>query len=250
MHLISKLPYVSNVPSHYRFDQIFDCGANTGQSLKKFAEEFPTAQIHSFEPVPSTFALLQETARGLDGDRFHCHCFALSDKSGTATMYQKELNTQNTLTPDINVEGTEGVEIEMVRIRDIFAKLRIGHIDILKLDLEGFEIPALRGAAGILAERVSFIGTECNFTIGDHRQTTYSDLEAFLGPFGFTPFGIYDVNYRARDGRLDYCDALFVNRAAIQRRANEILREKKAAEDAAAQAARAAATPEGPAPTA
>ena len=38
---------------------IFDVGANMGQSAARFAREFPSAQIYSFEPVKQTFAALK-----------------------------------------------------------------------------------------------------------------------------------------------------------------------------------------------
>ena len=54
---------------------VFDVGASRGQTVVRFKSMFPGCEIHSFEPSPSTFKLLQERAAEFDG--VHCHNLAL-----------------------------------------------------------------------------------------------------------------------------------------------------------------------------
>ena len=42
---------------------IFDVGANTGQSALSFAKSFPSSVIHSFEPTPQVFSLLEKSVK-------------------------------------------------------------------------------------------------------------------------------------------------------------------------------------------
>lgn len=45
---------------------IFDVGANTGQTVKKFREYFDRGTIHSFEPHPGAFAMLEQNTSKTD----------------------------------------------------------------------------------------------------------------------------------------------------------------------------------------
>src|SRR4029450_11884737 len=40
---------------------LFDVGANVGQSVEKFAIDYPDASIFTFEPDPATFSELQSS---------------------------------------------------------------------------------------------------------------------------------------------------------------------------------------------
>jgi hypothetical protein len=100
-----------------------------------------------------------------------------------------------------------------------FAKSRdIDFIDILKMDVEGFEMDVLKGASSMLGDNVAFVIAEVNFSSTDRRQSYFVDIERHLACFGFAPIGLYDIHYREKDGRLDYCDAVFVNSGAIRRK--------------------------------
>lgn len=219
---LTRKIYEKLTPEGYSFDCIFDVGANIGQTFKRARAEFPDATIYSFEPIPDTYQILKATIASVDqSSKAKAYCLACGDKNGTENVYLKQLHSQNSLTPLVNRPLTPDavpIEVMVVRLADFVERDGIGHIDILKLDVEGFELSALRGASALLQDRVSFLVAEVNFSTTDLRQSYFVDVEQFLRPFGFTPVGIYDVHYRDRDGRLDYCDAVFSNSYAIRRK--------------------------------
>lgn len=220
---LTRKIYSSLVPPAYSFDMILDVGANVGQTFKRLRENFPEATVHSFEPIESTYEILKGVVAEIDtSSKSNVHCLAAGDEPGEVKVYLKDLHSQNSLADGVNKAKSEDaphVVVKVVRLTDFAAQQNIRHIDILKLDVEGFEIPALRGASALLQDRVSFVVAEVNFSVTDKRQSYFGDVEQFLKPFGFTPVGIYDVHYRERDGRLDYCDAVFVNQYGISRKA-------------------------------
>src|SRR5687768_17293358 len=73
--------YLPNTPIR----TVFDVGANVGQSATRFAQEFPGAAIHSFEPVASTFEKLSRAVPS----RVRCHQIALGAAQDTGRMVKQ-----------------------------------------------------------------------------------------------------------------------------------------------------------------
>ncbi|MBA3848433.1 MAG: hypothetical protein C0502_00375 [Opitutus sp.] len=186
---------------------IFDVGANVGQTIRHLRPFFPAAQIHAFEPVPQTFATL---AASLSADRrVTLNPMALSDTPGEAQISTGRESVCNSLRVDRAGEPTVAVRVET--LDRYCAARRIACIDILKIDVEGFEIAVLRGASRLLAEkRVRAIYAEVSFTPGDTGQTQFNDFADELTRHGFVFSGIYE-GWRFRDRRyqLKFGNALF-----------------------------------------
>ena len=66
---------------------IFDVGANEGQTALRLLRRFPSAEIHSFEPIPETFALLQQRLAQTEVRAIEC---AVSDQVGRATLLSRD----------------------------------------------------------------------------------------------------------------------------------------------------------------
>jgi FkbM family methyltransferase len=129
------------------FRMVFDVGANVGGMSTLFMKNFPKATIHAFEPVCSTFAKLR---RALGSHpRLALHKIAASDKTGSATIRLFADPAKNTLVSDLadsfrtNPYGLE--RVEMCRLDSFMSAFKVDSIDLLKLDVEGFEANALRG---------------------------------------------------------------------------------------------------------
>jgi FkbM family methyltransferase len=75
----------------YRIDTVLDVGANEGQFGAMLREMGFAGDIHSFEPIKETFALLQARAAG--DARWHCHNIALGRSPGTLVMNVSEFST-------------------------------------------------------------------------------------------------------------------------------------------------------------
>jgi FkbM family methyltransferase len=134
-------------------DVVVDVGANIGWYSLLIDRLAPNpVAVLAFEPDPGNFALL-ETNLAINGSRrVHAVRAALGESAGTATLYRHgESNLgRHSLLP---VNQGDAVSVATVRLDDYWARLRLGERipRLIKMDIEGYELPALRGAAGVLA---------------------------------------------------------------------------------------------------
>lgn len=163
-----------------------DAGANVG------AYSLPAAQrvgrggrVISFEAHPRTHALLAANvaANGLDWvTPLH---MALGEAEGVIAMAYEDRNPGET---HVAEAGAAGVEVRLRRLDDALAELGVGAVDYLKVDVEGFELPVLRGAAGTIAAspRIA-VQTEL---IGRHASRyghSIAEIETLLRGLGLRP---------------------------------------------------------------
>lgn len=160
---------------------VVDCGANVGLfSLFLGA----AGRVIVIEPNPDTCQRLQ---RNMD----------LNDVN--ATLVQAAVSSSDTTVrmnfagPSVLAEiGEKGVEVPARRLDSVFSALGVDQIDLLKLDVERHEIPALEGASETLSRRrVKCIVAEHNREAG-----TLAALDQHLLPYGFRRRATGQVNAR------------------------------------------------------
>jgi FkbM family methyltransferase len=163
---------------------IFDVGANIGSYTKQALEICGDGVvIHAFEPSASAFERLQKQF----GNRPNVHLSraGIGARAGRATLFSSE---PGSVLASIHGSGT-GEEIEIVTL-DAYCEMReIERIDLLKLDLEGGELDALRGAERLLAaNQIELV----QFEFGEPSlgaRTYFRDIFKLLSP----RFAIYRV---------------------------------------------------------
>lgn len=135
------------------FRTLFDVGANTGEYTKMLLECFPEAAIHSFEPAGKTYQRLKEN---IQSPNVILNNFGISDSisesvlyydkecSGLASLYERQLDYFG-----IDFGRKETVKLDTL---DHYCAVNgIERIDLLKMDIEGNELNALKGAERLLA---------------------------------------------------------------------------------------------------
>jgi FkbM family methyltransferase len=128
---------------------VVDAGANIGI----YSEFLSTCVgsngvVHSFEPDITNFKRLQ--AALAHTRNVQLNQLALSDRSGESSLYVSEnLNVDHRAYPTEG-EPRKSVAIRSIRLDDYF---RPGErVDFIKMDIQGFELHALRGATRVLDE--------------------------------------------------------------------------------------------------
>jgi FkbM family methyltransferase len=177
---------------------IFDVGGNFGQTARRFASAFPMATIFSFEPVPTSFDRLIQSTR--HHERIKAFNLAMGDEAGTATMHLTDSAGSNSIVRVGSATGAVDVSVDTV---DAFAdRQTTGTIDLLKIDVEGYELQVLMGASRRLREgRIRFVFAECVFSPNSEMpHTSFFDLHRVLDGAGLCFVNYYAEAFNLRLG--------------------------------------------------
>lgn len=171
---------------------VFDVGANVGQSAERFRLTYPSARIFCFEPVPTTYRAL--VGRVGSYPEVELHRIALGDleEERYINIEPNPIGSGNSF---VNTYASRSREPVRVRTLDNFCDERkIENIDLLKVDVEGFEIEVLKGAKKMLSEqRIKALYLETAVRCDRlHYFVPLHEIDAYIAPFGYSIFGIYD----------------------------------------------------------
>jgi FkbM family methyltransferase len=196
---------------------VFDVGANEGQSAREFLRHFPRARIFSFEPTPATYqqlACFAETQTRLTPVNK-----ALGEVPGRVAFNENAFHQTNSILPSnprseeylgpAVIDCQRKIEVEMTTLDDFCSQESVTGIDLLKMDVQGFELFVLKGAQGLLsARKIGCIVLEVSFISLYENQASPQDLINRLAGHQYDLMGFYDFAHSAAK-RLMWCEMLF-----------------------------------------
>ncbi|MBI5397162.1 MAG: FkbM family methyltransferase [Verrucomicrobia bacterium] len=144
---------------------ILDVGAHFGSYSAAVKALQPAATVFAFEPNPTTFKQLQAEAQRAGFTAINKGC---ADKPGKLPLYDCFDNTASAhasllkgVFEDIHHYPCVPMEVELTDLDGFAREQQLDHIDLLKIDAEGYELPILKGAARLIADgRVDVIQFE------------------------------------------------------------------------------------------
>ena len=197
---------------------IIDGGANVGDFSRAMLAMFPGASVHAFEPQPGCAAPLTALA-GTSGGRLILHGVALGAPEQEGTMLSLAGSAQSTSTGAYVVPAGETTQDGMVDVRcatldgEMVAALATGGEVFVKLDLQGYELEALKGAERTLAA-AQVVLLEVSF-FRQAYEPPIEQLVAFLSDRGFELHDIATLSARWRDNRAWQGDFVFARRDGV-----------------------------------
>jgi FkbM family methyltransferase len=143
-----------------RPDEVFvDCGAFDGDTVRLFLRESNSSfkAIFALEPDPANFARLQQSVGSLSSEvqgRIHMECAAVGAV--------KEIVRFSAQGAPSSFVGEGDIEVQSIKLDD---SLTAPAPTFIKMDIEGAEPDALRGAATLIREAAPLLAISCY-----HRQ--------------------------------------------------------------------------------
>jgi len=194
-------------------NSVVDIGAHKGQFSLAARQMFEEANIRAFEPqsLPAESYL-----RVFRRDHLvRLHQVAIGPSSGSVTLHLSQRDDSSSLLPISERQeqvfpGTGGIGTQMIEQRTLGGQLKAEALEppaLLKIDVQGFELEALRGCADQL-HRFAWIYVECSFVELYAGQAVADQVIAWLRKRGFALRGFYNATYD-RGGCSVQADLLF-----------------------------------------
>ena len=120
----------------------FDLGANVGFCSFGLVTSKPGAHFHLFEASPQMINLLNQSIDLHQADSFQLTQACLSDREGHTRFH---LTTEQSGQSHVAAAGEEGIDVSNLLLDKYCQDHGINQIDFAKIDLEGHEVPALKG---------------------------------------------------------------------------------------------------------
>jgi len=206
---------LESVIKHFQVKTILDVGANVGQYSEEVIRHGFKGEIHSFEPISEVFQrLLKKTQRHLNWTAYN---LGAGNKEEEIAMNISENFVSSSILKvgkaSLSAEPTTRIthqeKIKITTLDSFFQSKDLKGEILLKLDIQGYEMEALRGAIKSLPQ-IKLIQTELSFTDLYEGGPLFDEVIAFLREQGYGVFAIIPGFRDESSGRMLQADGFFV----------------------------------------
>lgn len=194
----------NNYINKEKINVIFELGSRDLIDAIKLLDYYDKSTIYSFECNPDCLIECEKLLRNLNDkykNRLSLIKKAVSLNDNIVSFYPFDLNKYNNMgassmlkinfknrdinDPDYNLENPQyEIKVDGIRL-DTFAKNNnISNIDLLCIDLQGYELNAIK-SLGELLHNVKYIITECSIDNTYENGCNYKELEEYLNKYNF-----------------------------------------------------------------
>jgi FkbM family methyltransferase len=188
---------------------IVDGGAHTGGFTRLFLQHYPQAHIHAFEPLPGLATQLTKTFP----KRVTVHPVALGAKNRKIKFNVLAYKgASSALEPSALLKSLQKKKIRVSKVLNVNCRRLdrvLNHADLIKLDLQGYELNALKGC-GKLLQNAHVVVAEIEFIALYDGQPLFADIDLYLRKHKFRLFNLYDL-WTHPQGQLTAGNAIFIN---------------------------------------
>lgn len=168
---------------------IFDVGANIGTWTLLAKAIFNDANIHAFEPLKVHTEKFNQLTHALN--KVSLHIFCLGSEQGGSVINVSSFSDSSSLldaTPlefeQYGIKKTGEEEVVVKRIDELINSGEIPVPEVIKMDVQGYELEVLKGAGKYLNE-VNYIIAEVSFKEYYHGQPLFMDIANYLLDYNF-----------------------------------------------------------------
>lgn len=187
MDIEDNLPQILSKTNGEKIN-ILVVGAWRGDEIQSFLK-YPNIHIWAFEPNPTNFNYLQK--RYGTNPNVTCLNIACGAEDGTLPLYEANITGNDSLLAIQDTAHIQTKKVHTVKVKklDSIPELKDIMIDMLWVDVQGYELPVLQGATNMLPHIQSMF-LEIN---EDERTYVGATLSGSLGNF-LTEHGFYNAH--------------------------------------------------------
>lgn len=210
---VEHMPFLRSL----KIDGVIDVGANRGQFSLASRLVMPKVSIVSFEPIPHEAEIFRKVHR--NSSNVELIESALGEQAGTATLHLSKSLDSSSLLPigkkqtDLfsNTAEVGTIEVAVSRLDDFGDRWKSRTNQLLKIDVQGFELSVLRGAVETL-RTCRYVYVECSEVTLYEGQALRPEVSDFLAQHGFCEEGRYNEQWEG--SQLIQADYLYRNRVS------------------------------------
>jgi len=181
---------------------VVDIGANLGYyALLEASIVGEEGQVYAIEPVRRNFDILCKNIQINGYKNVKAYCIAISSKSGTAKIALTEASNWHCML-DITAEAVsdymkqkmrrltrQTVVVNTITLDEFLAKEKINKVDLIRMDIEGYEVEAIKGMLNTLKNTPPPLKLffEIHNKVFNNPEKTIGPLLQQLLTFGFKP---------------------------------------------------------------
>lgn len=202
---------------------ILDVGAHRGESVRFFKEIFPECKIYSFEPDPDNFEELEKCCVEINAAFGGAVALnqAVGDQSGQVQFFKQDISHLGSLLP-INKRSedslgyaekalNQSIAVQAITLDQFSIENQLKHIDLLKIDVQGFETAVLNGAKKVL-QQTSCCTVEVSFYDFYENSSSLLLVEQAMQNAGMILWDISKVSKNPKNLRTDWAELVYVRR--------------------------------------
>lgn len=173
-------------------DMVFvDIGANQGEYTLFAAKRLTSGRVLSFEPLPSMLKTLTENISLNKFRNIELFEFGLSDEERMLTIHEFEGSHEGlaTLYPG-EKKIKSSLTIPLTTLDNVFDSTKLQRLDFIKIDIEGGELNALKGAKKTIELFKPYVLIEINAETYKAAGYTIHDIGDFFRSIKYRSFEI------------------------------------------------------------
>ncbi|OYU85521.1 MAG: hypothetical protein CFE24_01050 [Flavobacterium sp. BFFFF2] len=202
---------------------VLDVGANKGQSIDFFLKVNANAEFDAFEPNKKLFSHL--TLKYKASNNIRLHNFGVSNLKGELVFHENILDETSTF-EELNLNSkylekkakvlgvakeniiVDSYKVDVIKLADFLKEHPNKVYDVLKIDVEGHELPCLQGlfAAEDAILPIRFIQLESHNDDMYLSNNQHQDIETILNKNGFEKVA------EIKHGFGDFAEIIFENK--------------------------------------
>ncbi len=172
---------------------IADIGACVGDITRLMKLYLKDSTVHMFEPLQDlnlegrTLKAAMEKFKDI-----HLHPLLIGDQDANTVFYRTEKADDSSMLRPLSKKINKTIEMPMVRL-DTWSDSNNTDFDLIKLDIQGAELRALKGMTELL-KKARFIYTEISFQPMYKGQPSFYEIGHFLKKHDYGLFHMYDIS--------------------------------------------------------